>query len=235
MEKSILILILVFNITAAHCSDNHCHPSIDKNAQNYLIGYGSLMQRESREQTTPDIIDVYPIELIGYKRVWGLRKVRHKSTFLTIFKDENASVNAVYYPINEHDILATDLREIGYCRVQVGMKNLKPLGLKNLPKGTYWVYIQDAKQIKFPTTKHPIIQSYVDIFINGCMDIASTYQVKDFTKHCITKTGGWPKPESGAWINDRVHARRPMLIPNALKIDNLLNNYFPDYFDHRIE
>lgn len=128
---------------------------------------------------------------------------------------------------------ATDRRESGYCRVAIKKSEIKPLGLKALPSGTYWIYAQRSNNIEKPSAQYPITQSYVDIFMNGCIQIGRTFQIKNFAEKCITTTSTWPSPkENKAWINDRQYPRRPFGTPNAFQIDTLLAKAFNNYYQH---
>ena len=75
------------------------------------------------------------------------------------------------------------------------------------------------------------MQSYVDIFLNGCFQIQEEFKLESFAKDCVETTKEW----SEHWVNDRIHPRRPFAIANAMKIDQLLSKYFTNYYNHRIE
>ena len=59
----------------------------------YIFGYGSLMEKESRSRTTPNVKYIHPIKLKGYKRSWSFQNVKkgegYSTTFLGCEKDEN--------------------------------------------------------------------------------------------------------------------------------------------------
>jgi len=220
--------------------NNLCNQTVDDKDENYLVGYGSLLEEKSRNRTNPDVEVVYPIEIQGFKRIWGFQLEKYKSTFLTIISDDKSTVNAVYYPIKAKDFIELDIREEGYCRMliskeklkQLGSKEkLKQLGLDSLPEGKYWIYANMEKNIPKPSVKHPIPQSYVDIFLNGCIEIGEKYEIDDFLDKCITLTYEWPT-DNDAWVNDRIHPRRPFVIPNYKKIDKKLSATFSNYHDH---
>jgi hypothetical protein len=66
-----------------------------------------------------------------------------------------------------------------------------------------------------------MVQSYVDICINGCLELESLYRgVKgSFTQEFIRTTTGW----NANWVNDRIYPRRPFIYaPNASAIDKAL-------------
>lgn len=84
----------------------------------------------------------------------------------------------------------------------------------------------------FPSRRFPIVQSYVDIFIRGCLNISKTYKYFDdsYAKMCISSTIYWPI-RRGEWINDRIFPRRPLIYePMAREVDQLLFTMIPNSF-----
>ena len=228
MHWRLLFIMIFCPIVSAHSA---CYPTPSSHTHQHIIGYGSLIQKHSRLSTNPKAEYAYPIELHGYKRAWQTHGGHYKTTFLTITPTKTDSLNAIYFNASRSDILATDKREAGYCRVRVTHNNITPLGLKKIDSGTYWVYLKKNPNLQLPTKQYPLTQSYIDIFLDGCLQISSTYRLKTFNEKCITETSDWPT-KKGAWINDRIHARRPFDTPNAFTIDQLLSHHFKNYYNH---
>jgi hypothetical protein len=67
-----------------------------------------------------------------------------------------------------------------------------------------------------------MVQSYVDICINGCLELEALYRrakEEAFTEEFIRTTSGW----NAYWVNDRLYPRRPFIYaPNATAIDKAL-------------
>ena len=71
-------------------------------------------------------------------------------------------------------------------------------------------------------------QSYVDIFLAGCLEIEEKYHLKNFAASCVNTTGDW----SLHWVNDRIYPRRPTVYQaKALVIDALLQQQIPTLFN----
>jgi len=233
--KHFFILIVVFLFcfspqTQASTKDCNLNPS--KNSKNYIIGYGSLMERESRMITNPQAHRVEPVLVRGFQRVWGQNGGNYKTTFLTLIEKKDAKLNAIFYSVNIENLLKTDQRERSYCRIKVDEKNLDFYGRKvNSKDANCWIYAATPDRLKKPSATHPIAQSYVDIFINGCLQTEEEFKLQGFAKDCIQLTSDW----SEQWVNDRLHARRPFAIKNAVKIDQLLSQYFSHYYNHPID
>jgi hypothetical protein len=230
MKKFLTLLVFIISSELVYAEECNLNP--EKGSKNYIIGYGSLMDKESRTRTNKSALVAKPILIKGFERTWGHNGGMYKITFLTIFKKEEAFLNAVYYPVSIKDLNKTDRRESGYCRIKVKEKNLSFYGKKIKTKNkNFWVYAANLDKIKKPSKDHPIVQSYVDIFMSGCFQIKKRYKIQEFPNQCVETTTEWSKH----WVNDRVHARRPFLVPNFYKIDKILSNYFDYYLDNKYQ
>lgn len=195
-----------------------CYPHVDPHQKQYIIGYGSLINQESRHYTFPSEHNAYPIELQGFRRGWIAHgdEVGFSTTFLGITKDPQSTINAIYFSIVDDVIQSFDERERGYCRVLIPHNHIKPYEGK-LNKGQYWIYVN--KNINKPNKTFPIVQSYVDLFLSGCMEIEEKYGLHGFARKCVNTTRDW----SEYWVNDRIFPRRPYIYqPRAFEIDHLL-------------
>ena len=235
MKKILSTAAVLSAMLSSTAFADECHPDMDKNSQNFIIGYGSLINDQSRERTNPEANDVYPVEVSNFKRVLGhIKNTTFKMSPLFVTPSKGSHLNAVYYPTSKKAISATDKRELTYCRYKVDTSDIKPLGLKNIEKGVYWIYAISPDQITEPTKDIPIVQSYIDLFIVGCMQVQNRYLVKNYVQECLDTTANW---NNNAWINDRNNARRPMATqPYAFDVDNILIKYLgDDYRNHPIE
>lgn len=86
-----------------------------------------------------------------------------------------------------------------------------------------YIFISNENSIsktKEPTPQFPMVQSYVDLCINGCLEIESLYRTANgFAEEFIRTTSGW----NANWVNDRIYPRRPFIYaPTAGAIDKAL-------------
>ena len=90
----------------------------------------------------------------------------------------------------------------------------------NVPGG------QPGTGLNFASSNHPILQTYVDICISGCLEFS-----REFAVEFILSTIGW----DGPWLNDREVPRRPWVFCPAFKaIDDILNETIPEHFKNRM-
>jgi hypothetical protein len=214
-----------------------CHPELETGRPQFIVGYGSLMQDESRKRTSPQAGPAHPVDIAGFRRGWFAAgaSVGLTTTFLGVAPDEGAHLNAVVYRVEQAEVAATDRREAGYCRRAVSRAQMKPLDSSSIvPQDAQaWIYVNTARNTAAPTRDKPIVQSYVDIFVSGCLEQEERFRLAGFAAACLTSTSGW----SQYWVNDRLHPRRPFVHqPRAGQIDRLLSEHAGDAFLHiRIE
>ena len=231
---AVLSLMLIGLSGGSGLADEACHPKIDPKVPQYVIGYGSLMENASKARTAPNTGANLPVMVTGYERSWHLRGsgVGFGTTYLGVQVKAGAPmVAALYREFAGQDILDTDQREIYYCRDEVDPGALRMLDRSAVPEiGQIWIYVSKPEAVDPPNADYPIVQSYVDIFITGCLQVAERVvgQNEDFARQCITTTSGW----SPYWVNDRLLPRRPFIHqPNASEIDRLLSENVPDAFN----
>ena len=197
----------------------------------HLLGYGSILQRQSRQRNVAFAGDPIPVRVRGYRRGWNLRGpgVGFACTFLGVTRDDASSINAVLVPVEEAEIPGLDRRESGYNRATVDRAEIELLidsDAERLADSEVFVYETITAQQAAPT--HPIIQSYVDICVEGCLETDRLLGTGDeFTREFLRTTHGW----SEHWVNDRVFPRAPFRqAPEAGRIDRLLQERAPAEF-----
>jgi hypothetical protein len=214
-----------------------CNIQPDLTLPQYIIGYGSLMQDESRKRTAPQAGAAHPIEVSRYVRGRFVRgsPVGFSTTFLGVLPDPESRLNAVIYRVELEELAATDRRESSYCRKSVPLSDIKFLeqGSFNIPSGQVWIYANRPEAVAAPSAQFPIVQSYVDVFLSGCFEQELRFQLRGFAEQCLATTKNW----STQWVNDRPYPRRPFIFqPKAQQIDQLLSQQLPTYFSQiRIE
>ena len=81
-------------------------------------------------------------------------------------------------------------------------------GSSTTPEGDIWYYANTQK--RFPSKANPIVQSYVDVCLDGCLEIERMYALSkgaNFAERFVRTTTNWGPP----WINDRLYPWRPII------------------------
>jgi hypothetical protein len=190
----------------------------------YVFGYGSLMERKSRTGTNPEAVGAWPARVNGYRRGWFHQFAEHvgsSCTFLGAVESARAKINGVIYFVQDFE--KTKEREIDYTATAVPADRIEMLdgaGPWDTGKVVY-IFVSDDVAISKPTSGCPIVQSYVDTCINGCLEIEAIYRsAHGFVQEFIDTTTGW---KTAYWVNDRLYPRRPRIyVPNAFAIDEAL-------------
>ena len=137
---------------------------------------------------------------------------------------------ALYRDFLHDGKLGADAREIDYCRAAVAPARVEMLDASTVPSPSQiWIYVNKPESLAPPDAENPIVQSYVDIFITGCLELQPRVADPriDFVAECVRTTDGWSKH----WVNDRPMPRRPYIYqPRAWDIDQQLKRLLPKLF-----
>jgi len=179
---------------------------------NFIVGYGSLINRASRNASAASPIEAIPIRVsakLGYVRSWnarapsgftalGLRKAR---------AGETGTINGVLYPAMGADMASFDARESGYVRVEVPGDMIEALAWQSLPRtGKIWIYVPvtaggaPGEGLPLASPDYPLLQSYIDVVVEGGLEFG-----EEFAREIIETTADW----NHFWLDDRILARRP--------------------------
>ena len=140
-------------------------------------------------------------------------------------------MNGVIYAVNKEELDDTDKRESGYTREDIA-SHVEILSGGSVPKSEIYIYLnkfeEGQREKSIPTRDFPIVQSYIDICLTGCLQIEKGFpDAVDFAGEFLQTTREWSK----YWENDRVQPRRaPFTVPAAAKIDKLLEMHLPKLF-----
>lgn len=207
-----------------------CHPRVNIQLPQYVVGYGSLIDEQSKKRTDPSAQESIPVLIKGYTRIWGVygNLPGLNATFLSVIEDKRSSFNGIIYKLsNPQQIQEYDKRESIYCRKVLNSNKLKIYAGTLSESKQIWIYESIRQENQAPSAAYPIVQSYVDTLIRGCIQIEDKFKIKNFAKNCITSTGQW----SLHWVNDRIFPRRPSQFePYAARIDALLKETRPEEF-----
>jgi hypothetical protein len=196
----------------------------------YVFGYGSLIERASRTRTNPEAVGAWPAQVTGFERGWfhqftKSENVGSSCTYLGALEDPRVTINGVIYYVADFE--KTKQRETGYTARLVPPEKIEMLDGAGPWGGDKKLYIFESNpdnisQTKEPTPDVPMVQSYVDICVNGCLEIEALYRsAGGFVQEFIKTSTGWNK----FWVNDRLYPRRPFIyVPKAEAIDQALQS-----------
>lgn len=236
MIKRIFLFSITLWISAQtfYKPNDDCHPQANPNLSQYIIGYGSLIETASKKATDKTSGENKPVLIDHYQRGWFAKglSIGLSTTYLGVIKKANAHFNGTLFKLASVNSLKNyDRREKYYCRLLVKSADIHLLIDQKLPLGQYWIYALKPELMAAPSARYPIVQSYVDIFLAGCLEIEEKYHLKNFAAACVNTTGDW----SLHWVNDRIYPRRPSVYQaKALAIDALLQQQIPRLF-HQIQ
>lgn len=190
----------------------------------FIFGFGTTINNFSRNSTSTDIGYPIPVRIskyYGYRRCWNFQCPTSKFTALGLEKtntNNRTTINGIIYPVN-NNISNFDVREDGYIRINIPIHMIQAMGWIELPKHQYkvWTYIPKSNNIHYPNKYNPILQTYIDVCLDGCLHYSN-----DFAIEFLQTTFDW----SHFWLNDREIPRRPWIYQTNYKnIDKLLEKY----------
>jgi hypothetical protein len=189
----------------------------------YIFGYGSLIERQSRMATWPSAEFASPVVVKGVARGWFDQTdvPSWSPTYLGGIADEGAECNGVIFRVTPSEFNSYSQRETGYRPTEIDPSQITMLdGSSAAPDGDIWYFANTRKRL--PSAEHPIVQSYVDVCLDGCLEMEAMYpraKQANFAERFIRTTGDWRPP----WINDRIYPWRPFVhVPRAWAIDELI-------------
>ncbi|WP_093027952.1 gamma-glutamylcyclotransferase family protein [Ruegeria marina] len=157
----------------------------------YFFGYGSLVNL-----STHDFPDPRPARLKGWRRVWRHTDLRQVA-FLTATPATDCEIDGMIAHVPNDDWAALDAREWAYDRVPV-----TDAVSHDLPHpAEIAVYAVAAERQSPPSTRYPILLSYIDVVVQGYLHRFGEPGVERF----FATTGGWEAPI----IDDRAEPRYP--------------------------
>lgn len=215
--------------------------------KHYIFGYGSLICSQSRAITAPTLASkpAHPIMARHVERTWTARD--RTMTFMGVRFREGASCAGVLLPVNEKELAKFDVREEGYDRIYLTLQQLEKVPFLSDNDGhdvlsnkdaRVWIYVHKCPIPANPS--FPIVQSYVDIILRGCLSISN-----EFAASFLETTQGWHHDgddnaiaDHYTWVDDRhcplyvradPHYSRSM----AATIDDLLQKHVQDAWRKR--
>ena len=216
--------------------------------KDYVFGYGSIINNFSRKTTlqclsaNSHVADTDGDEaviatispLFGYERCWcyrsstgftalGLKRCEDESD-----RQKLKEISGVLFPIpNAAALKSFDVRESGYHRVLIPNEliridnSIARSECENTEQqftGRVWVYIPEANRLSEPDENFPLLQTYIDTCIRGCLEWGGTALVSNF----LLSTSGWNE----FYLNDAPMSRRPWLHrPEYSVIDKCLEEH----------
>lgn len=226
---SVALLLILFQPVFAS-DDCACHPPVNPHSPQYIIAYGSLIESASKNATDRHSGENKPVWVEHYQRGWFSKGLSDgfSTTYLGVIKSKHAHFNGTIFNLPAASSFKHyDKREKYYCRVLVAPRDIHLLTGKKLPQGQFWIYELKPELLAPPSARYPIVESYVDIFLAGCLEIEEKYHLRNFAAACVNTTSDW----SLHWVNDRIYPRRPSIYqPRAFTIDALLQQQIPQFF-----
>lgn len=158
----------------------------------HFFGYGSLVNAATHDYPAP-----IPAKLAGWRRMWRHTAMRDVA-FLTVVPDPACTIEGLLAQVPGNDWAALDQREYAYFRNPVTPEPLTTA----LPNGlAAQIYQTNTDRDAWPSVRHPILLSYLDVVVQGYLHVFGEEGVGRF----FATTSGWDGPV----LNDRTKPQYP--------------------------
>ncbi|MBC3764786.1 gamma-glutamylcyclotransferase [Neptunicella marina] len=182
----------------------------------YLLGYGSLLSTHSRTQYSQLSEQAEPVTLTGWQRSWITQNPQEKQSHVGAIANVNAAMNGVLIKVPHIDDNLRQ-REKDYRFSQVATEQITLLSGEPIELDAP-VMICESLLILEANSDHPVMQSYVDTCLVGCLEAGG----ETFARQFIETTCTWNQH----WLNDRqnpLYPRRAIATGRQMElIDQLL-------------
>ena len=126
----------------------------------------------------------FPARLTGWRRVWK-HSSRRPVAFLSVEPAEGAEIQGMLAHVPGGDWAALDQREQAYLR-----RDVTDHVTHDRPRRQTAVYEAARGHIAPPSTEHPILLSYLDVVVQGYLNLHG----EDGVAHFFATTGGFEGP-----------------------------------------
>lgn len=156
----------------------------------FFFGYGSLVNTK-----THNYARTYKAQIQGWTRIWRHTSNRAQA-FLSVDPLEGSTLEGLIAHVPDNDWTALDIREQGYARQPLDDHRISHDHDAALDIQMYQV-TQDIQD----TQRHPILLSYLDVVVQGYLQVFGPDGVTRF----FETTKGWDTPI----LNDRDNPKYP--------------------------
>jgi len=127
-------------------------------------------------RTWPSAEFASPVVVKGIARGWFDQTdvPSWSPTYLGGVTEEGAECNGVVFPVTSAELDSYSRRETGYRPMKIDPSQVTMLdGGSAIHDEDIWYFANTRK--RFASVEHPIVQSYVDVCLNGCLEIEAMY------------------------------------------------------------
>jgi len=176
-----------------------------------MIGYGSLMSHDSRFRFSDIDTTAIPVWVQGWERGWVTSCPIECFNSVGAYPNPEAKLNAALLPVEN---ISPELheREKNYRFTEVAAQAVNAIQSASLThqstQGEYTVryWICETLKSSLPDSEHPLLQTYIDTCLAGCLETGGL----EFAKSFIESTRFWQQFDGAQyWLNDRQQSKYP--------------------------
>lgn len=170
-----------------------------------VLGYGSLMNSDSRSRHSSIPHDGIEVEVVGFERAWITRSEPELQTYVGACQKAGSWLNAQLVPTHLDPALQKREQDYRFTPVEISQLSFEletPLTdylVEWLAKRDIWIC--ESLAIEPSSADFPVNQTYIDTCLAGCLELGGRAAAERF----IASTSGWQHHR----YNDREAPRYP--------------------------
>lgn len=170
-----------------------------------VLGYGSLMNGDSRSRHSGIPHDGIEVEVFGFERGWITRSEPESQTYVGAYQKSDGWLNAQLVPAHLDPALQKREQDYRFTPVTIAQLNFE-LNTQLAERLVGWlatrdIWICESLKIEPSTALYPVNQSYIDTCLAGCLELGGFAAARRF----IESTSGWDHHR----MNDRQAPKYP--------------------------
>ena len=170
-----------------------------------VLGYGSLMNSDSRSRHSGIPHDGVEVEVFGFERGWITRSEPELQTYVGAYQKKDGWLNAQLVPTHLDPALQKREQDYRFTPVTIDQLNFE-LADDLTERLIEWIkqrdiWICESLKVEFSSADYPVHQSYIDTCLAGCLELGGEAAARRF----IDSTTGWQHHR----VNDREAPRYP--------------------------
>ena len=176
----------------------------NKDTPHIVVGYGSLLSKQSRERYSNIRSLPLPISVRDWERSWVTRSIDEKQTYVGAYPCRSSSFNGQAFRTNIDKQLQKREQDYKFTEIQLEQldfhTSLNGEQVDRLSQLKF--YICESLRLQSANEQFPVNLSYIDTCLKGCFELAGANEVKRF----VNTTKDWPSIFKS---NDRAKSNYP--------------------------
>lgn len=189
------------------------------------------MSHDSRFRFSNISATAKPVWVLGWERGWVTRCPVERFNSVGAYPNSKAKLNATLLPVatitpelhtREKNYRFTEVAPEAVCTIQ----STSGVGHGGQTENNKRYWICETLHQNCPDNQQPLLQSYIDTCLTGCLESGGL----EFAKSFIESTRFWYGHEDAQyWLNDRQHPKYPRAAQTTTEQQHLIDSLLAEF------